>query len=160
MRGRTAGLAWIIASAGPAPAIAEPVPAVPHAVVRLAVPGAQPGIAACGFAFDIAGHRVELVLERGAEGAVASLSSPDALAVDLRPGDAAPDCTDTTGANAIAEADSDSLAVMFQRIAVSGATLCRRDDAGTAVSRAAGPLPNQVRALFLNCSGDLYRLER
>lgn len=110
---------------------------------------------ACGYLFEVAGIRVEVRLDRGAEGTTLSVVAPDADRGEVVPlgGKISRDCN----AREPLPRDPSEIAEYMRFIAVQGADLCvaRGDEVTT--GSVPGPLPNQVRAAFLNCTGDLYR---
>ncbi len=61
-----------------------------------------------------------------------------------------------------APATDDNIALLIQELMIGGGTFaCRFEGKERAEQsyRLSGPLPNQVRAAYLNCSGDLFRPE-
>lgn len=59
-----------------------------------------------------------------------------------------------------APATDDGIAMMIQRLMIGGGKFsCSPAGPGSVALVIPGPLPNQVRAAYLNCAGDLFRPE-
>lgn len=59
-----------------------------------------------------------------------------------------------------ATAENDAIAQMIQQLMIGGGSFsCKREGAQPQLHTLQGPLPQQTRAAYLNCSGDLFRPE-
>jgi len=131
--------------------------AEPPAVVPLIEIG-EGRIAACGFLFDVSGAPVAVRLDRGPQGTVLSVSGPGGA-----PAEAVPAGSGTSAGCAATDplpATRDGVATLVRALAIRGADLCTRSGEGVVRAHVPGPFPNQARAAFLNCTGDLYRQAR